>query len=165
MLEFIQTNKKIAEAFDFMVLAHHGQKYGDMPYFTHPLAVAEQLIEEFPEASEEEIIAALLHDVVEDTEFGLKEIQVDYGADIAFLVAGCTKDETLTYEQNIQLVCDSGSVGLMRVKLSDNRVNYRGDKSDMKPARRNRLLAQYEMSIKMLEEALQHTTMLEEALN
>lgn len=74
--------------------AHRGQSRADgRPYFTHPLAVADVLCDwqmDFPA-----IIAALLHDVVEDTEVTLGAIEETFGGGVALLVDGVSKIEKL----------------------------------------------------------------------
>jgi (p)ppGpp synthase/HD superfamily hydrolase len=81
-------SSSIAEAMAFARDAHarHGQKrkYSDMPYIVHPIAVAE-LVASVPHR-EEMISAALLHDVVEDTDSDLATIREKFGTDVANLV-------------------------------------------------------------------------------
>ena len=129
--------------------AHDGQMYGDEPYWTHPVAVAETL--ENPTYIE--YVAALLHDVVEDTACGLDILSEIYCEEIVSIVDDCTK-RSGTYEQNIQRIIDSKNKSSMKVKLADNKVNSSGDKSKMSAERRDRLNAKYTMSMKMLEEAI-----------
>nr|WP_083916931.1 bifunctional (p)ppGpp synthetase/guanosine-3',5'-bis(diphosphate) 3'-pyrophosphohydrolase [Coprothermobacter platensis] len=70
--------------------AHYGQKRrSGEEYMVHPLRVALILAELY--ADEESIIAGLLHDVVEDTEVTLKDIEDNFGSDVALLVDGLTK--------------------------------------------------------------------------
>jgi GTP pyrophosphokinase len=83
--------KQVREAYEMAVDAHKPQrrKSGE-PYILHPIAVAQICAEEMglgPKA----IIAALLHDVVEDTEISLKEIENKFGSKIAMIVDGLTK--------------------------------------------------------------------------
>ena len=70
--------------------AHKEQKRvnGD-PYILHPLAVAEILAD--MEIDTTTITASLLHDVVEDTEYMLEDIERIFGKEVAFLVDGVTK--------------------------------------------------------------------------
>ncbi|MDO4902336.1 MAG: RelA/SpoT family protein [bacterium] len=81
---------RLEAAVDFASEKHEGQlrKSGE-PYITHPLKVAGILIEWGMDA--DTIIAGVLHDVVEDTETPLDEIEATFGEDIAFLVDGVTK--------------------------------------------------------------------------
>lgn len=58
-------------------------------FFTHPLAVAACLAQERCDAVT--IAAAFLHDVVEDTDYALQEIETDFGVDVAFIVDAVTK--------------------------------------------------------------------------
>ena len=77
----------ILEAYGFGASAHKGQtrKSGE-PYITHPVAVAQELAEMHLDA--EAICAAILHDVVEDTEATLEEIHERFGEDVALIVDG-----------------------------------------------------------------------------
>ena len=80
----------ILKAYNFSRDAHSSQvrSSGD-PYFTHPLAVAEILVDlKLDSAS---IITAMLHDTVEDTAVTLELIEKNFGHDIANLVNGVTK--------------------------------------------------------------------------
>lgn len=81
---------KLHDALAFAVSAHRGQdrKYTGLPYVTHPIAVME--IVQTIEHTEEMLIAALLHDVVEDTEIGLSAIQNKFGIEVALLVEQLT---------------------------------------------------------------------------
>ncbi len=82
--------EKITEAYLFAKDAHEGQKrHSGEPYITHPLAVAEILTE--VEADDKTIIAGLLHDVVEDTEHTIEEVEERFGHDVAVLTEGVTK--------------------------------------------------------------------------
>lgn len=151
MQEFsLYENNKIGRAIAFMMRAHHGQMYGDMPYFMHPLQVAERI--ENPTVNE--YIAALLHDVVEDTDHTIEDIAELFGDEIAAMVGLLTKNTRMQYKENIQRIIDSKNVGAMKVKLADNLINVNGDKSQMTFERRSKLNTRYVMSIVMLSEAL-----------
>lgn len=79
-------DKKLVErAYKFAEAAHKGQKRrsGD-PYITHPVAVGRILLE--LNMSAEMIAAAMLHDVAEDTEITLDEIEAEFGSEVRFLV-------------------------------------------------------------------------------
>jgi len=80
----------ITEAMQFAIIAHKGQyrKSGE-EYVIHPILVAS--ITSFFSDNEDMIIAALLHDVVEDTEYEFKDIFLKFGASVAHLVEGLTK--------------------------------------------------------------------------
>jgi (p)ppGpp synthase/HD superfamily hydrolase len=90
----------VAEAYRLAAAAHEGQRRKDdgTPYITHPVAVAELLhAAGFPE---EVIAAALLHDVVEDTEMGPDEIAERFADRVAELVEALSEDEGIEdYEE------------------------------------------------------------------
>lgn len=81
--------------------AHEGQQrkgLGRVPYVTHPMHVA--LILARLGASETELVAALLHDVVEDSpDWSLAELEREFGSDVRELVAELTEDKDLSWEQ------------------------------------------------------------------
>jgi GTP pyrophosphokinase len=66
------------------------------PFITHPLAVAEILTE--IEADPDTVIAGILHDVVEDTEVAIEEIEDEFGEGVAKLVDGVTKLTRLSFQ-------------------------------------------------------------------
>ncbi len=82
--------EKLEKAFRFAENAHKGQlrKSGE-PFFIHPVAVAKILAE--MDMDMPSIIAAILHDVVEDTDTTSKDIEAEFGGEIAYLVDGVTK--------------------------------------------------------------------------
>jgi len=77
---------------DFATKAHEGQvrKYNGEPYITHPISVTKTLIENASEFSFEEVytmmVASILHDTVEDTDVTLKDIEENFGSEVAVLV-------------------------------------------------------------------------------
>jgi len=81
---------KIREAFELACESHAGQvrKSGD-PYVSHPIAVAEILLDYLMDT--DTIVAALLHDVVEDCEVTLEDLTQRFGETVALLVDGVTK--------------------------------------------------------------------------
>lgn len=80
----------ISKAFFFSKIAHEGQKRkGGADFFIHPLEVA-KMLSKFG-ADKETVCAALLHDVVEDTEATLDEVCEEFGEKITFLVEALTK--------------------------------------------------------------------------
>lgn len=145
---------RVAQAYEFMVVAHEGQKYGELPYFTHPQSVAEEVYNNFPDADEDTLIIALLHDVVEDTKWSLADIEERWGSNVAFGVDLVTKDNTLDYAGNINRIIVSKFIPSIRVKWADNRVNMTGDKSMLKPERRDRLNKKYADSFVLLSSVL-----------
>ncbi|MEN5073849.1 bifunctional (p)ppGpp synthetase/guanosine-3',5'-bis(diphosphate) 3'-pyrophosphohydrolase [Isoptericola cucumis] len=110
---------------------HRGQerKSGD-PYITHPVAVATILAElGFDGAT---LAAALLHDTVEDTEYGLEELTREYGEEIAMLVDGVTKLDKVKYGDAAQaetvrkmVVAMAKDIRVLVIKLADRLHNAR----------------------------------------
>ncbi|TCB95289.1 bifunctional (p)ppGpp synthetase/guanosine-3',5'-bis(diphosphate) 3'-pyrophosphohydrolase [Micromonospora zingiberis] len=80
----------LQRAFDTAARWHSGQyrKSGD-PYITHPLAVATILANLGMDTTT--LVAALLHDTIEDTEYTLDQMRTDFGGEVALLVDGVTK--------------------------------------------------------------------------
>lgn len=131
--------ERIRDAYYFAEEAHRNQKRktGE-PYITHPIAVARIVSEELSLGTNP-IIAALLHDVVEDTPHTIEEIQARYGDDVAFLVNVVTKKKTTQYVtskqvDNFRQMLDSihYDIRALLVKLADRLHNMRTLKS-MKP--------------------------------
>jgi guanosine-3',5'-bis(diphosphate) 3'-pyrophosphohydrolase len=85
-----EQNDRIESARAFAEAAHHDQKRASgEPYFIHPLAVSETIAEWGLDS--EAIMAAVLHDVVEDTKIELVEIKAKFGPVVAGMVDGMTK--------------------------------------------------------------------------
>ena len=81
----------LERAIEFATQAHSGQyrKYTGEPYINHPLAVRE-IVRGVPGHTEEMLVAAVLHDVVEDTDVSLMEIQEEFGNVVSDLVLHLT---------------------------------------------------------------------------
>lgn len=92
---------RIAAALALAKELHAGQlrKGTSLPYVSHPMAVAE-LVASYG-GTENEQIAALLHDTVEDCGGApvLERIAAEYGAEVAEIVAGCTQNGALSWEE------------------------------------------------------------------
>ncbi|MNS13336.1 GTP pyrophosphokinase [compost metagenome] len=123
----------IREAYDFAEQAHHGQvrKSGE-PYILHPLAVAEIVVG--MQMDSLSIIAALLHDVVEDTTVSLKEIKEKFGSDCAMLVDGLTKLERIRFQSKEEqqnenyrkmFIAMAQDIRVIVIKLADRLHNMR----------------------------------------
>jgi len=123
----------IREAFMTAVNAHRGtrRKSGE-PYIYHPIAVAQIAVEEIGLGTTA-IIAALLHDVVEDTEIELSELEVKFGPKVAKIIDGLTKIsgvfQTGTSQQaenfRKMLLTLSDDVRVILIKLADRLHNMR----------------------------------------
>lgn len=81
----------IRRAFFLCYRAHSAEKRASgEPYFYHPVEVARIMLEEIP-LDDVSVAAALLHDVVEDTDYTLDDLRDEFGNDVARLVEGLTK--------------------------------------------------------------------------
>lgn len=89
-------------AIEFAKKAHEGQfrKFSMAPYFTHPVRVATLVMKyKKSHAIDDLVVAALLHDVVEDTKVTLVEIQGEFGYKVSSLVQELTSDKAAVLEQ------------------------------------------------------------------
>lgn len=94
---------RVRDAYALAAEAHKDQrrKAGD-PYITHPIAVA-RIVAEDLELGANPVIAALLHDVVEDTDYTIEDIRDRFGDDVAFLVGVVTKQKKDKHENSLQV--------------------------------------------------------------
>ena len=94
---------RIRKAFEFAREAHSGQqRKSGAPYIIHPVAVARIVAEEL-QLGPNPVIAAFLHDVVEDTEHTVDEVKERFGNDVAYLVRVVTKQKKKQYETSKQV--------------------------------------------------------------
>ena len=124
---------QIMKAFTLADKAHEGQfRASGEPYIMHPLAVAEILAH--LQIDHITLIAALLHDVVEDTEYTKEDIEKLFGAEVAFLVDGVTKLNQFQYEtkedrqmENYRkmILAMAKDVRVVVIKLGDRLHNMR----------------------------------------
>ena len=119
------------EAASFAADRHRLQRRKDAeasPYINHPLSLANVLTGEGRVTDATVIVAALLHDTVEDTETSLDEIAARFGAEVAAIVAEVTDDKTLDMAERTRLqVVKAGSKSerAKLVKLADKICNLR----------------------------------------
>jgi len=99
--------KLIRTAFDTAVHAHRNQrrKSGE-PYIHHPISVAKIVAQEIG-LDATSIAAALLHDVVEDTEYNFEDLEKLFGPGVAKIVEGLTKISKLSKESNVSLQAEN----------------------------------------------------------
>lgn len=124
---------KIISAYEFAAKAHEGQKRSSgQAYIIHPLAVAYILLEFGMDT--DTICAALLHDVVEDTDATLDDLKKRFGQDVANLVDGVTKlskiptntkEEEMAVNIRKILLAMSQDIRVMIIKLADRLHNMR----------------------------------------
>ena len=133
-------------AYVYAMKAHgHQTRASGDPYFSHPLEVAAILTE--LKLDDATVVAALLHDVVEDTETTHQEIEELFGGEIAHLVDGLTKIKRLdlvtkeaAQAENLRklLLAVSRDVRVLLVKLADRLHNMRTI-GHVKPEKRTRI--------------------------
>lgn len=124
---------QVIQAYEYSKKAHKGQKRrSGVPYITHPLAVAHILVD--LQMDQESLITALLHDVVEDTQVSLEDVQKIFGPTVASLVDGVTKISKMNFKnthhkqsENIRkmIVAMGKDVRVILVKLADRLHNLR----------------------------------------
>ena len=102
-----EDKKLIRSAFDTAVNAHRNQrrKSGE-PYVLHPISVAKIVAHQIG-LDATSIAAALLHDVVEDTEYSFDDIEKLFGSDVMKIVEGLTKISKLSKESNVSLQAEN----------------------------------------------------------
>ncbi len=123
----------IKKAYVFSKTEHGNQKrHSGDPYFSHPLAVAEILLD--LKMDQDSIIAALLHDIVEDTEITLEEIEKNFNKSVADLVDGVTKlgkIESTNFKEDVAenfrklTLAMSKDIRVLLIKLADRLHNMR----------------------------------------
>lgn len=125
--------KRVRRAFEIAVEAHrHMRRKSGEPYIFHPLAVAKIMAGEIGMGSTS-VICALLHDTVEDTEITLKDVEKEFGTQIAKIIDGLTKiDKIATTSESIQaenyrkIIFTLGDdIRVILVKLADRLHNMR----------------------------------------
>ncbi|MGW6689723.1 RelA/SpoT family protein [Streptomyces sp. NPDC054961] len=125
------TLRQIEQAYQVAERWHRGQKRksGD-PYITHPLAVTTILAELGMDPAT--LMAGLLHDTVEDTEYGLEDLRRDFGDAVALLVDGVTKLDRVKFGEAAQaetvrkmVVAMAKDPRVLVIKLADRLHNMR----------------------------------------
>lgn len=145
--------ERIGKALDFATAAHDGQfrKSGE-PYITHPIHVAKILASY--ESDSDAIIAALLHDTVEDTDVTIEDVKREFGENVMQLVDGVTKLNKLSFnsreEQQIEnirkmLLAMAKDIRVILIKLADRLHNIRTMDAQSEEKRREKALETIEV--------------------
>jgi guanosine-3',5'-bis(diphosphate) 3'-pyrophosphohydrolase len=123
----------IVRAYEVAARLHEGQKrQSGHPYITHPLIVAEILAGYGMD--EATLVAALLHDTVEDTEITLGEIAAEFGDEVARLIDGVTKLDRIRYSSREEqqaatirkmAIAMARDIRVLLIKLADRLHNMR----------------------------------------
>ena len=140
---------RIESAFIFAAAAHAQQKrLSGEPYITHPLAVAEAVVEWRMDA--EAVMAALLHDVLEDTRVGKRELSERFGSEVADLVDGLSKLDKIEFAsyrdaqaENFRkmLMAMARDLRVVLIKLADRRHNIH-TMAALRPDKRRRIASE-----------------------
>ena len=126
-----QLTHDLHKAYEVASKAHSDQwrKSGE-PYITHPLAVTEILAD--LGMNTPTLIAALLHDTIEDTEYNLAQLKSDFGNEVASLVDGVTKLDRVTFGKSAEaetvrkmVVAMAKDIRVLVIKLADRLHNAR----------------------------------------
>ena len=123
----------ITNAFKFALEAHRNDKRASgEPYFSHPYEVATIVAKEIP-LDDISVAAALLHDVVEDTKFTIKDIEAEFGAEVAEIVDGATQIEGIFENYELKqiesykkmILSMTSDIRVMLIKFADRLHNLR----------------------------------------
>ncbi|MBT3865350.1 RelA/SpoT family protein [Candidatus Peregrinibacteria bacterium] len=139
---------KFVEAFEFAERYHRNQKRkSGEPYILHPVETVKNLVK--LRVDEDTLIAGLLHDVPEDTEATLEQIENAFGESVAFLVSGITKLSKVYYQRNMAerqieslkklLIHTAKDPRVIIMKLADRLHNMRTLEFIDKPEKRLRI--------------------------
>ncbi len=136
--DFIRRHKleydpEVDKAFEMGEKAHGSQlRHSGEPYFTHPLAVSDIIADLGLDSTT--IIAGILHDVVEDTELSIDEIEKEFNPEIAKLVDGVTKLKNYEFQSKEEQQSESlrkmflamaSDIRVVIIKLADRLHNMR----------------------------------------
>ncbi|WP_411825544.1 HD domain-containing protein [Luteolibacter sp. AS25] len=127
---------RILQATNFAAQKHSQQRRKNAecsPYINHPIEVASHLSSVGGVTDEDVLIAALLHDTIEDTETTRDEIAATFGENVASLVVECTDDKSLPKMERKQKQIETApkkTPGAKMIKISDKTCNLRSLLSD-----------------------------------
>lgn len=132
----MSTKKRPTETLILSALAFAAEKHRDQrrkdpeasPYINHPIAVAHLLAVECGISDPATLLAAILHDTIEDTQTTQEELHAKFGARVAAIVAEVTDDKSLDKAERKRLQVEHAphlSARAKRVKLADKICNLR----------------------------------------
>jgi RelA/SpoT family (p)ppGpp synthetase len=123
--------EEVVKAYEFGAMAHEGQtRLSGEPYISHPVAVAQTLADMHLDS--QTIVAAILHDVIEDTEISMAELEKEFGIEVAGLVDGVSKLDQMQFTSRAEAQAKSfrkmmlamiEDIRVILVKLADRMHN------------------------------------------
>ena len=123
--------ERVVKAYEFGAVAHKGQtRRSGEPYISHPVAVAQTLADMHLDS--QTIVAAILHDVIEDTEISMAELEAEFGSEVAGLVDGVSKLDQMQFTNRAEAQAESfrkmmlamiEDIRVILVKLADRMHN------------------------------------------
>lgn len=140
-------SQNIKKAVNIAFKAHEGQyDKGGYPYIMHPLHLAEEM------TTENEVITALLHDVLEDSEISLDFIKEQgFSEDVTNALVSLTRRKDEEYSEYIKRIKNTGGVALS-VKKADLRHNMALERLENLTEKDKERLIKYKVSYKELTE-------------
>lgn len=127
----LTSTARLLDAIHFAAQRHRDQRRKDReasPYINHPVALAQLLAVDVGIDDQDVLIAAILHDTVEDTETTLEELRQRFGETVAGIVGEVTDDKALPKHRRKALQVEHAphkSPGAALVKLADKICNLR----------------------------------------
>jgi (p)ppGpp synthase/HD superfamily hydrolase len=154
-VEAVLEKPTVESTIEFVKSAHAGQvDKGGVAYWLHPVSVMNRLGSDAPEDYK---LAALLHDVIEDTKYGADDLRaMGYAEPVVEAVLRLTKVEKIPYLENIERIAASGDKIAIAVKIADNEDNLDPERIARLPANPrvlNPQIAQYQSSLEILRRA------------
>lgn len=156
-LSEIHKRPSIDDTIELIKQAHKGQEYGGKPYWTHPHGVMKTMP---AGSSEDELHAALLHDVLEDTSVTENDLRErGYSSKTIKIVKLVSKNisnrANLPYLEWVEkVIVGSGDKGAMRVKYADNKFNHGASGVGISSDKKESLKKRYVKSMEILKRAM-----------
>ena len=121
--------QKFLQALNLAAEKHKHQRragYDPIPYVNHLIKVTTALVEIAKEEDQDLLIAAVLHDIVEDSDLNVKDIAEQFGERVASIVGELTDDMSLEYNHRKQLQVDNAknlSIPAQKIRIADKTSN------------------------------------------